>query len=204
MIEFIKIFLYKSILSYEKRNLSMSTPSVVVVSSSLSQNSRSRIMARYAVESLVGYGVDAQLLDLAQMGLGLYPAAEQAVDLLAATKQFNAAHGWVLAAPVYNFGASGALLNFLHYALDSDFGRWKPFVLMSSMAGPRSALALDHVARTLVYEVNGVQVGPTINNIGDTGVNRATGEMAQELRQRMDTQLAVLSHYVQARAALST
>jgi NAD(P)H-dependent FMN reductase len=182
----------------------MSIPSIVVVSSSLSQHSRSRIMSRYAVEALGRQGIDAQLLDLAQLDIGLYPASEQAAPLLAATKQFNAAHGWVLAAPVYNFGASGALLNFLHYALDSDFGRWKPFVLMSSMAGPRSGLALDHVARTMVYEVSGVQVGPTINNIGDAGVNRATGEMAQELQQRMDAQLAVLSHYVRARAALAT
>ena len=74
---------------------------------------------------------------------------------------------------------------------------------MASMGGPRSALALDHVARTLVYEVSAVQVGSTINNVGDTGVNSATGEVAQEMRQRMDTQLAVLAHYVRARAALN-
>jgi NAD(P)H-dependent FMN reductase len=180
----------------------MFAPTVVVVSSSLSQQSRSRIMARYAVESLAGQGISAQLLDLAQVDVAPYPAASNAPTLLAATTQFNAAHGWVLAAPVYNFGASGVLLNFLHYALDSDFGRWKPFVLMSSMGGQRSALALDHVARTLVYEVSAVQVGSTINNFGDTGVNRATGEIALELRQRMDSQLAVFGHYARARAVL--
>ena len=107
----------------------------------------------------------------------------------------------MLAVPIYNFGASGVLLNFLHYALDSDFGRWKPFVLLSSMGGQRSALALDHVARTLVYEVSAVQVGPTLSNIGDSGVNRVTGEMALELQQRMDAQLEVLSRYVQTRAS---
>jgi NAD(P)H-dependent FMN reductase len=160
-------------------------------------------MARYAVESLAGQGVDAQLLDLAQIEIGPYPASEQAPALRAATEQFNAAHGWVLAVPIYNFGASGVLLNFLHYALDSDFGRWKPFMLMSSMGGQRSALALDHVARTLVYEVSAVQVGPTLSNIGDIGVNRSTGEMALELQQRMDAQLAVLSHYVRTRAAMA-
>jgi len=174
----------------------MSLPTVVVVSSSLNQKSRSRIMARYAVESLATQGVHAELLDLAQIEIGLYPASSHQPALQEATAQFNAAHGWVLAAPIYNFGASGALLNFLHYALDSDFGRWKPFVLMSSMGGQRSALALDHVARTLVYEVNGVQVGSTISNIGDTGVNRTTGEMTLELQQRIDAHLAVLSHYV--------
>ncbi|CAN5829152.1 NAD(P)H-dependent oxidoreductase [soil metagenome] len=178
----------------------MSTPSIVVVSSSLNQQSRSRIMARYAGQSLAAHAIDVQLLDLAQIDVGVYPASAQAPGLLEATEQFNAAHGWVLAAPIYNFGASAVLLNFLHYALDSAFGRWKPFVLLSSMGGQRSALALDHIARTLVYEVSAVQVGPTISNIGDTDVNRTTGEMSLELRQRMDTHLTVLSRYVQTRA----
>jgi NAD(P)H-dependent FMN reductase len=180
----------------------MSSPTIVVVSSSLSEHSRSRIMAHHAVEVLIGQGLAVQLLDLAQVDMAPYPAASEAPSLRTATAQFNAAYGWVLAAPVYNFGASGVLLNFLHYALDSDFGRWKPFVLMSSMGGQRSALALDHVARTLVYEVSAVQVGSTINNFGDAGVNRATGEIALELRQRMATQLAIFSHYARARAAL--
>lgn len=160
-------------------------------------------MARYAVQSLVAQDIDARLLDLAQLEIGSYPASAQDPGLLAATEQFNAAHGWVLAAPIYNFGASAVLLNFLHYALSSDFGRWKPFVLLSSMAGQRSALALDHIARTLVYEVSAVQVGSTINNFGDTGVNRATGEMALELQQRMDVQLAVLGRYVRTRAEMT-
>lgn len=181
----------------------MSVPTVVVVSSSLSQKSRTRIMARYAVEALGAHGVEARLLDLAPLDIGVYPTSKEAPDLLAATELFNRAHGWVLASPIYNFGASGVLLNFLHYALDSDFGRWKPFVLMASMGGQRSALALDHVARTLVYEVSAVQVGATINNIGDTGVDRATGEMSLELRQRMDAHLAVLSRYVQTRAEMA-
>lgn len=181
----------------------MSLPTVVVVSSSLSAKSRSRVMARYAVESLVAHNIDAHLLDLAQVEIGAYPASTNAPHLIEATNLFNRAHGWVLAAPIYNFGASGILLNFLHYALNSDFGRWKPFALISSMGGQRSALALDHVARTLVYEVSAVQVGPTISNIGDTGVNRATGEMALELSQRMDAHLAVFSHYVRVRAEMA-
>lgn len=181
----------------------MSSPAVVVVSSSLSEKSRSRIMAHYAVESLTTHGIKAQWLDLAQLEIGAYPTSSKAPSLIEATNLFNAAHGWVLAAPIYNFGASGSLLNFLHYALDSDFGRWKPFVLMSSMGGQRSALALDHVARTLVYEVNAVQVGSTISNVGDTGVNRATGEMTLELQQRMDAHLAVLSRYVRTRAEMA-
>ena len=159
-------------------------------------------MARYAVQSLIANQIDAQLLDLAQIEMGSYGGAAHHLSLSQATQQFNAAHGWVLATPIYNFGASGVLLNFLHYALDSSFGRWKPFVLLSSMGGQRSALALDHVARTLVYEVSAVQVGSTLSNIGDTGVNRSTGEMAQELRQRMDDHLAVLSRYVQTRAEM--
>ena len=137
----------------------MSSPNVVVVSSSLSQVSRSRIMAHYAIETLTRSGCEVSLLDLAQVETLSYPQSKGNEALKAAVEQFNAAHGWVLASPVYNFGASGVLLNFLHYALDSDFGRWKPFVLMSSMSGQRSAMALDHVARTMVYEVMDTQLG---------------------------------------------
>ncbi len=180
----------------------MSSPTVVVVSSSLSEQSRSRIMARYASEVLTTQGIDTHLIDLAQIEMGAYPTSSNAPGLLAATELFNRADGWVLAVPIYNFGASGLLLNFLHYALDSNFGRWKPFVLLSSMGGQRSALALDHVARTLVYEVSAVQVGPTISNIGDSGVNRVTGEMALELQQRLAAHLVVLSRYVQTRAEM--
>jgi NAD(P)H-dependent FMN reductase len=160
-------------------------------------------MARYAAASLAAQAIETQLLDLAQVEIAPYPLSANSPDLLAATTLFNAAQGWVLAVPVYNFGASGVLLNFLHYALNSGFGRWKPFVLLSSMGGQRSALALDHVARTLVYEVSAVQVGPTLSNIGDTGVNRATGEMAAEFRQRMDVHLAVFSRFVRTRAELT-
>lgn len=182
----------------------MSSPIIVVLSSSLSQNSRSRIMARYAVQSLAANGVDARLLDLAQFEIAAYPHSSETPGLRDAAAQFNSAHGWVLASPVYNFGASGVLLNFLHYALDNSLGRWKPFMLMSSMSGQRSAMALDHLARTLIYEVSAVQVGPTLSNIGDTGASRITGEISEELRQRIDAQLAVLRHYAQARSVMES
>lgn len=178
------------------------SPTIIVVSSSLNRESRSRMMAKYAVGSLARFGADAHLLDLAQLEIHPYPRSEEQPVAKEAFLQFNAAHAWVLASPLYNFGASGVLLNFLHYALDSDFGRWKPFVLMASMGGQRSALGLDHLARMLVYEVSAVQVGPTISNIGDTGVNRQTGEIMPDLIQRMDTQFEVLVHYAHARLAM--
>lgn len=178
------------------------SPTIVVVSSSLNRESRTRIMANYAVESLARFGANAQLLDLAQLEIDSYPKSEEQPAAKEAFAQFNTAQAWVLASPLYNFGASGVLLNFLHYTLSSDFGRWKPFVLLASMGGQRSALALDHLARTLVYEVSAVQVGPTISNIGDTGVNKKTGEVMPDLQQRMDMQLEVLVHYAQARLAM--
>ncbi len=175
-------------------NLPTSTnaaPTIVVVSSSLNRESRTRMMTNYAVDALIKTGAHAMLIDLAQLDIHSYPKSEENPAAKEAFAQFNTAHAWVLASPTYNFGASGVLLNFLHYALDNDFGRWKPFVLLASMGGQRSALALDHLARTLVYEVSAVQVGPTIGNIGDTGVDKKTGEIMPDLRQRMDTQLGI-------------
>jgi NAD(P)H-dependent FMN reductase len=175
---------------------------IIVLSSSLSATSRTRLMCAHAMQSLAAHNVQATLIDLAQHNILPYPRSKDDPAQQAASAAFNAAHAWVIATPVYNFGASGALLDFLHYALDNDLGRWKPFVLMAAQAGQRSTMSIDHIGRTLHYEVSAVQVGSCIMAVGDAAVNRATGVVADDLKQRIDTQLGVLVHYAHARAAL--
>ena len=99
---------------------------------------------------------------------------------------------------------SGVMLNFLHYALDSDHGRFKPFVIIETMAGLRSAMANDHLARTMTYEVSAVQVGPAVYAVGDTGVNRLTGEIAPDVRDRIEKAMAALAHFARARMTLQS
>ena len=93
-------------------------------------------------------------------------------------------------------------MNFLHYALDSDLGRFKPFVIIETLAGLRGAMANDHLARTMTYEVSGMQVGAAVHSVGDAGINRATGEIAQDVRERIEKSMNALSHFAQARVAM--
>ncbi len=178
-------------------------PRITVVSSSIAGTSRTRLMAKFCLEALSTLGVEASLLDLAALEVRAYPRSEKDPAVEAACADFNAADGWVLAAPIYNFGASGALLDFLHYALDNDLGRWKPFVLLAAQAGNRSTMALDHVARTLTYEVSAVQIGACITAVGDNSVHRGTGVIADELQTRMINQMRVLAHFAAARTQLA-
>ena len=180
----------------------MTQPNIVVVSSSLAKVSRSRLAARYAGEHLAKLGCVTDFLDLAQHTVLPYPGSESDPSTLDAVTRFNASHAWVLASPVYNFGMSGVLLNFLHYALDSDFGRFKPFVIVESLSGLRGTLANDHLARTMTYEVSAVQVGPAVHAVGDAGINRATGEIAQDVRERIEKAMTALAHFARARVVM--
>ena len=182
----------------------MNQPSIVVVSSSLAPISRSRIAAQYAGNFLKSIGCEVQTVDLSSMAVAPYPASENDPETLNAVNLFNSAHGWVLASPVYNFGMSGVLLNFLHYALDSDRERFKPFVIIETLGGLRSALSSDHLARTMVYEVNAVQVGPAVHAVGDAGINRATGVISPEVMHRIEKSMAALAHYSRARASVQS
>jgi NAD(P)H-dependent FMN reductase len=173
----------------------MKKPVIAVVSSSLRAQSRSRAMSRGAAEILREAGAETSFINLAELNVLPYPRSNDDAAVRDACARFNAADGWVIATPVYNFGASGGLLDFLHIALDSDLGKWKPFVLLSSLGGVRSSLSLDHLARTLVYEVSAVQVGPALLCFNDTEVNPVTGALSAELAGRMRTQLGVLVKY---------
>jgi FMN reductase len=174
---------------------------ITLVSSSPSAQSRSRALLQHAGSILAGFDATVTTIDLRALDPLTYPQSQSDTAMVTALTHFNSADAWVLASPVYNFGATGALLNFLHYALDSDFGKWKPFVLLASLGGTRSAMSLDHLARTLVLEVNAIQVGPPINAYAETDMNKSTGKASAELDTRMREQLAVLMAMAQARRA---
>ena len=133
--------------------LPLKLPTIVVVSSSLGMNSRSRLGARRGEQRLRDWGYPTRWIDLADLSFESYPRSEADPALQSACAQFNTGDGWLIATPVYNFNISGTLLTFLHYALAGDSGeRWKPFCLLASMDGLRAGMALDHLGRTLQHE----------------------------------------------------
>src|SRR4051794_22427883 len=94
-------------------------PKVAVVSSSPSEHSRSLVGARHALTFLREHSIEAELIDLRRTPFPMYnpeAAGDSRRDIL--LRVFNEADAWVLAGPVYNWGSSSHLTNFLHYALD--------------------------------------------------------------------------------------
>lgn len=179
-------------------------PRIVIVSASHAEKSRSRLASLYAQTCLSAYPVMVDFLDLQTHKILHYPHAENDPELKTLIEQFDAADAWVLAVPIYNWGASGSLINFLHYALnDEPLRRFRPFVLLGGAGGQRSYLALDGLARTLIHEIHAVQVGPPVLAAGNL-VDRATNTIAPELQVRIQTSMEALVGFATASALLRT
>jgi NAD(P)H-dependent FMN reductase len=182
---------------------SASAVKVAVVASSPSERSRSRAGARHAAAFLRDHGISAELIDLRRTPLPLYdpgaPADPRRDELV---RLFNEADAWVLSAPVYNWGTCSHLTNFLHYALDHDGRRYRPFVLVAGAGSLQSLLALDGTGRTLLHEVYGVQVGPPVLLAADA-VDRETDSLGADARPRLECALAALIHFAAASARLA-
>ena len=179
-------------------------PRIVIVSASHADKSRSRLAGLYAQECLLSYAVRVDFIDLQVYNIHHYPHSETDPELKTLIERFDAADAWVLAVPIYNWGASGALINFLHYALnDEPLRRFRPFVLLGGAGGQRSYLALDGLARMLIHEIYAVQVGPAILAAGNL-VDRATDTIAPELQTRIQISMEALVRFAAASALLRT
>jgi len=166
---------------------------ILAISSSLATKSRSRTMARIALDGLTRFdGVRGRWIDLAEFDLRSYPRSEDDPIVAWMREEFEAADGLIVACPVYNWGAAGSALNFLHYVLDSENGRrHRPFIILGGAGTVRSHLALDGVARSLLNEIQGIQIGPPILGAG-TEVDHAGATLAPTLADRIEKTTAML------------
>ena len=86
---------------------------LLVISCSLNPDSKSRVMARYALDALTGRGVEAELLDLQDWPLPMCDGESTYDDpnVKPLTQKIAAADGVLMAAPVYNFDVNAAAKN---------------------------------------------------------------------------------------------
>jgi NAD(P)H-dependent FMN reductase len=160
------------------------------------------LAAFYARDCLIADGLTVDLINLQEFQIQAYPHSEDDPQLKALIERFNTANGWVLATPVYNWGASAVLLNFLHYALDDDpQRRFRPFVLIGGAGGQKSHLALDGLARMMIYEISAIQVGPILLAAGELA-DRNNGSLAPDLQHRIQRAMKTLAHFTAASATL--
>lgn len=174
---------------------------IVIVSASRSGTSRSRLAAQYAQEYLAANGATVDLIHLKDHAIQTYPGSNNDPELDTLVERFNAADAWILAVPVYNWGPSGVLTNFLHYALsDKPERRYRPFIILGGAGGQKSFLSLDGLARTMTYEVNAVEVGPAILAAGDEA-DRDRAWLHPDVKRRIERAVSALAKFAVASPA---
>jgi NAD(P)H-dependent FMN reductase len=122
----------------------------LVISSSLSPNSRSRLMARHTLDALKRAQVHVDWLDLALSPLPLCDASHCYGDenAIRAASLVEQADGLLLASPIYNFDVSAATKNLLE--LTGKHWAQKVVGLLCCAGGRNSYMSVMGVANSLM------------------------------------------------------
>lgn len=91
-------------------------------------------------------------------------------------KRLTDADAMVVSTPIFNYGPSGRVMQFLHRTLDKENQQYKPYALLSGAGSPRSAMALGGLANQLDTEIKGIGIGSGVQLAGDE-FNVETGEI---------------------------
>lgn len=162
----------------------------LVISSSLSPNSRSRVMARHALESLRGAGVKVDWLDLAQAPLPFCDAAACYGDANAvkATSLLQRADGILLASPIYNYDVSAAAKNLLEITGQHWTQKVVGFLCCAggrssymSVMGVANSLMLDFRAMILPRFVYATSDDFSLEDVANPELDRRLRELSTEL-----------------------
>lgn len=153
--------------------------------------SRSRALAEKYRDHLVSKGADVDWVDFRDLP-DLPDWDDKFYDSY--RDRINNADGLVISTPIYNYGPSGKVLQFLHGTLDSEDQQYKPYSLLSGAGSPRSALALSGLATSLNHEIKGIGIGGGVQ-VSGTDMNRRTGVIKRKIvdraRQNADKLLQV-------------
>ncbi|MCB9506388.1 MAG: NAD(P)H-dependent oxidoreductase [Myxococcales bacterium] len=130
----------------------------LVVSSSLSPTSKSRVMARSLVESVQGRGANVELLDLCESPLPFCDAASCYGDpgVARARAAVEAADGIVLATPIYNYTIGAAAKNLVE--LTGKAWSEKVVAFLCAAGGPHSYMSVMGLASSLMLDFRVVVV----------------------------------------------
>ena len=140
---------------------------MLIISGSLHPSSRSRILAAAAASQLVDMGVDADVFDLATRPLPLCDGAtaygdENVVDL---SERITAAHGILIASPIYNYDVNAAVKN----AIELTGRAWtgKVVGMMLAAGGGSSYMSAMGLAGSLMLDFRCVIVPRFVYATGD-------------------------------------
>ncbi len=171
----------------------MKKQNIVVVSTSLSKTSRSKIAAAYATELLQRDNkIEVDWIDLSEHTLASYPIDEESKTVLDIQTRMEKADGLILAFPIYNWDASDQTRSFLAYSLDKKKMRNLPCLLIAGCSTKASFLVPSSVGTTLQSEINAIVIGSGILACGDD-VNRETNEITESVQKRIEKNVHLLT-----------
>lgn len=166
--------------------------SILVISTSLSPNSRSALMARRAYEHLQQNQVKSQWLDLRETPLPFCDAATAygAEGLDALATKIRSAKGVLLAAPIYNYDIGAAGKNLLELTGRNWTG--KVVGLMVAAGGQGSYMAPMAVANSLMLDFRCVIVPRFVYATGQSfeGIEISDADLSTRIAQLADTTAA--------------
>lgn len=155
-------------------------PSVLVLTTSKSESSRSRSAGRAAASHLETLGVSVDFYDTSALG---YELDQGEVEEL--RSRFAKADGLLLCFPIHDWGACPFTRKLLIKAFSDSLPPFRPTGLIAGGGGPRSYLAYGDLALMLTAESDATIVGGAVHAAGDL-VDPDSGHISDELRGRLE------------------
>ena len=130
----------------------------LVISSSLNQYSKSRILARATAEALSDAGRAVEYVDLVELAIPFCDAAGcyAAPDVVELTAKIEAADGIVLATPIYNYTLGSSAKNLIE--LTGRAWTEKVVAFLCAAGGVHSYMSVMGVASSLMLDFRSVIV----------------------------------------------
>jgi NAD(P)H-dependent FMN reductase len=139
----------------------------LVISSSLSPHSKSRILALETAESLRASNEAVEFVDLSVLDVPFCDAAQcyTSPDVLMLTAKIQAADGIVLATPIYNYTLGSSAKNLIE--LTGEAWTEKVVAFLCAAGGAHSYMSVMGVASSLMLDFRSVIVPRFVYATGD-------------------------------------
>lgn len=161
---------------------------IIVISTSLSPHSRSRILAESARAELQAQGAEAELLDIAQLQLPFCNASSCYAhpDVHHCAARIKAASAILLATPIYNYDVNSAAKNLVELTGRAWQGKVVGFLASAggqgsymSLVGLGNSLMLDFRCVIIPRFVFATEKAVSDNQIVDPEIARRIRQLAQ-------------------------
>lgn len=161
----------------------MENMNILIISSSLSSQSRSRQLAEYSHKQLQAAGARVEFVDLREFTLPLCDGEETyshpAVKQLSA--MVESAHGILVATPIYNYDVNAALKNMVE--LTGRYWTDKVVGFMCSAGGKTSYMSILSLANSLMLDFRSIII-PRFVYIN--GSRSAESFLEDDIKERID------------------